>query len=64
MEVPRLGVESAVQLPAYATATAMQDLSYIFDLYHSSREHRILDPLREARDGTHILMDPSQARYC
>ena len=27
MEVPRLGVESELQLPAYATATAMPDLS-------------------------------------
>ena len=25
MEVPRLGVESEIQLPAYATATAMWD---------------------------------------
>ena len=36
MEVPRLGVESELQLPAYATATAMPDLSYICDLHHSS----------------------------
>ena len=27
MEVPRLGVESELQLPAYAAATAMPDLS-------------------------------------
>ena len=26
MEVPSLGVESELQLPAYTTATAMQDL--------------------------------------
>ena len=30
MEVPRLGVESEPQLPAFATATAMQDPSHIF----------------------------------
>ena len=29
MEVPRLGVESELQLPAYATATATPDLSPI-----------------------------------
>ena len=29
MEVPRLGVKSELQLPGYATATAMQDPSYI-----------------------------------
>ena len=28
MEVPRLGIESEVQLPAYTTATATWDLSY------------------------------------
>ena len=27
MEVPRLGIESELQLPAYTTATAMWDLS-------------------------------------
>ena len=34
MEVPRLGVE--LQLPAYITATAMPDQSFIYDLHHSS----------------------------
>ena len=32
MEVPMLGVESEVQLPAYATATAMTDPSQVCDL--------------------------------
>ena len=32
MEVPRLGVESELQPPAYATATATPDLSHVFDL--------------------------------
>ena len=36
MEVPRLGVESELQLLAYATAIAMPDLSRICDLHHSS----------------------------
>ena len=44
MEVPRLGVESELQLPAYTTATAMPDPSLVFDLC------QILDPLSEARD--------------
>ena len=51
----RLGVESEL---AYATAT--QDLSHVFNLHHSSRQHQILNPRSEARDPTHILMDPSQ----
>ena len=36
MEVPRLGVESELQLLVYTTFTAMQDPSCIFDLHHSS----------------------------
>ena len=35
VEVPRLGVKAELQLPAYATAPAMQDLSYICDLHHN-----------------------------
>ena len=63
MEVPRLGVESELQLPAYTTATVMQDLSRIFDLYHSSQQHRILNPLSEVTDQTHILMDIGWVHY-
>ena len=47
VEVPRLGVESELQLPAYTTATVTQ----------------ILNPLIETRDRTHILMDTSQICY-
>ena len=32
MEVPKLGVESELQLPAYTTTKAMQDLSRVCDL--------------------------------
>ena len=42
LEVPRLGVESELQLPAYTTATAMQEPSCICDLPHSSWQHQIL----------------------
>ena len=52
MEVPRLGVELELLLSDCATATAMQDLSYVCDLHHSSRQRRILNPLMEARDRT------------
>ena len=61
VEVPRLGVESELQLPACATAT--QDPSHICDLHHSSRQRQILNPLREARDQTLNLMVPSQIRF-
>ena len=50
MELPRLGVQLELQLPAYSTATAMQDLSRICNLQHSSWQHRILNPLREVTD--------------
>ena len=59
MEVPRLGVKLELQLPVYTTATAMPDLSHIFDPHHSSQQRRILNPLREARDQTHVLMATS-----
>ena len=50
MELPRLGVQSEVQVSAYTTATATQDLSRVCDLYHSSWQCQILNPLSEARD--------------
>ena len=34
----------------YSTATAMPYPSCICDLYHSSRQRRILNPLSEAKD--------------
>jgi len=52
MEVPRLGVESELQLLAYTTATATPGPSHICDLHYSSWQHQILNPLREARDRT------------
>ena len=56
MEIPGLGVESELQLLAYATATATPDLSPVFNLHHSSLQHWILNPLSKARDQTHIFM--------
>ena len=49
MEVPRLGVESELQLPAY---TATRDLSRICDPHHRSWRRRSLTPLSKARDRT------------
>ena len=50
MEVPRLGVESELQPPAYARARATRDPSRVCNLHHSSRQRRILNP--QARPGT------------
>ena len=58
MEIPRLGVKLELQPQAYTTATATWDPSHICNLYHSSQQHWIPNPLSEARDQTCILMDP------
>ena len=59
MEVLRLGVESELQLPAYAIDIAMPDPSHAYDLHCGSWHRGILNPLGKARE-THILMDASQ----
>ena len=63
MEVPRLGVQSELQLLAYTTATGTRDRSHVCDLHHSSWQHWFLNPLSEAWNQTHILMDTSQVHY-
>lgn len=62
MEVPRLGVQLELQLPAYATAMTL-DPSCICNLHCRSLQNRILNPLSWAREGTYILMDTSWVHY-
>ena len=50
---------SELQLLAYATATAIRDLSRIRNLRYSFWQHQILTPLGEAWGLTYILMDTS-----
>ena len=50
MEGPGLRVKSELQLLAYTTAK--QDPSRVCDLYHSSQQCWIRNPLSEARDRT------------
>ena len=65
MDVPRLEVESELQMPAYTIATAMPDPSHICDPSHcSSWQCWILNPLSEARDQDLIFMDTSWVCYC
>ena len=45
---PRLDVEWELQLLAYATTTATQDLSHFCKLHYSSRQCWIFNPLSEA----------------
>ena len=58
MEVPRLGVKLGLQLLAYTTAIATADPSQVCNLYHSSWQCQVLNPLSEARDQTQNLMVP------
>ena len=60
MEVPRIRVESELQLPAYPIATAMPNIGRICNLYHISLQCWIFNPLSKARDQTCIFMDTSQ----
>ena len=64
-EVPRLGVESELQLPAYISATLMQDPSRICDLHHSSLQpnEQGLNTLSVTSDCTCSLMDISWVCY-
>ena len=64
VEVPRLGVESELQLPAYATATPMPDPSCICSLHHSSWQPWILNPPSRAWGQTLVLVDSDQVCYC
>ena len=59
MEVPRLGVKSELQLPAYTIATVTRDPSCVSDLHPSSWQHWILNPLSETRHRTCLLTDAS-----
>ena len=43
MQILRLGVESELQLLAYAIATPTLDLSHICDIHHSSLQYRIFN---------------------
>ena len=59
MEIPRLGVQSELQLLARTTAIAMPDPSRVCNLHHSSQQCCTLNSLREGRNWTHNLMVPS-----
>ena len=63
MEIPRLGVESELQLPTYTIAIAMQDPSHVCDLHHGLWQHQTLNPLSKVRHQTCILMDTSWVHY-
>ena len=49
---------------SYAAATTPWDPSWVCELYHSSGQCQILNPLREARDRTGNLMVLSWICFC
>ena len=49
---------------AYTRATATADPIRVCDLHDNSRQRRILNPLREARDRTRSLVVLSRTRFC
>ena len=55
LSVPRVGVESELQLLVYTTATAKPGPSHVCYLHHSSLQCQILNPLSEARDRNCVL---------
>ena len=64
MEVPSLGVKSALQLLAHTTAPLTWVPNNVYNLHHSSWQHQVLNPLIGARDRTSILMDTDWVHYC
>ena len=63
MEVPRLGNKSELQLPAYTRAKSTSDPSCVCNIYHSSQQHQILNPMSKARCQTWVLMSTSQIHF-
>ena len=64
VEVPRLGVESELQLQACATAMAMPNLSHICDLCYSLWQCLMLNPLSKARDLVGFLTHWATRAIC
>ena len=60
VKIPRLGAESDLQPPTYATAPATRDPSRVCDLHHSSWQRQFLNPLSKSRDGSSNLTVPSR----
>ena len=63
MEIPRLEVKSraaaACLRHSHSNSNPGSESCLACDLHHSSQQCRILNPLSEARDQIHILMDTS-----
>ena len=62
IQVPWLGVESELQLPAYPTAMATLNPRRICNLCCHLWQCQMLNPQSKARDWTCILMDTGQVR--
>ena len=58
MEVPRLGVESELQLPAYTTDTVKPDPSQVCNLHHSSWQSQIWPGIETASSWVLVRLLP------
>ena len=56
-EVPRLEVKIRAAAASLHHSYSHTDPSHVCDLHHSSQQHWVFNPLSEARDRTHILVD-------
>lgn len=56
MEIPRLGGDSELQLPAYSSATATPEPTLVYGLHCSSWQQQILKLLSE------VGVDPASSR--
>ena len=63
VEVSRLGVKVGATAAGLHHRHSNAKTNLVCDLYHSSRQHWILNPLSKARDPTHVLMDTNLVHY-
>ena len=64
-EVPGLGVKSELYMPAASPhcSHSKADISHVYNIHHSSWQHRILNPLNGARNWTCVLIDTTWVHY-
>ena len=63
MDVARLGVESELQLPAYATAMATLDPSCTCKPRCGLTQRQILHPLSKNKESTWVLTETTSGPY-
>ena len=62
--VLNMNKQGAMTLLGHSHSNVGWDPGHVCDLHHSSWQCQILNALREARNGTCVLMDASQIHFC